>query len=524
MQKLKINKLLKILFVMFALFSFNFSEAQQIFHKGYRVGTTWGEDILVLNDGYIAVGRVGSSVVFVIRTDFNGNVLWHKSYYNSQYSNKYVNNVSLFIENNVDTSLVFTGYAFYQGVTERIFALKIDLNGNIIWGYYYPDISINPGRYFIRHLLVVNNNIYITGYKTNQLNDGSTFLLCINGNGTIKWVKQYSMPYSSSALSIINTIDSKLMLLGSTDQTSDGTIDALLLKVDLDGIPEQSFTFGGFLDEGFFGGKQYDNGDLILAGNTNSFNMLNLTPFLMKMDSTGNIKWGTTYDYDFHGSSMTGNDDKIIITAHPFPNILITDTAGVLNKSFYTGGVVSYGMPYSKLTPDGGFISVGTTQINSQLHLYLFKTDSLSQTACYSSQYTVNEFNWQPLINPVNITYDSLELSIDSGFTNNAFALLTYTFCSTSTDLAEINFSFEGFNLFPNPAKDYIIIKNPNYLDSRMEFQILDLPGKIIHGGIMEAAEDVLINIGHFNPGYYFVRILSAGGTQISILKFIKTE
>jgi hypothetical protein len=521
MQKLKINKLLKIFFVMVTVLSFVKSDGQQIFHKGYTVSGTTGKDIVLLNNGYLALGRTGSGVV-LIRTDFNGNVIWDKSYHNSQYTSKVINNAALQIING-DTSIVFSGNAAYQGVPNRIFSFKTDLQGSVIWWYYYLDQPINQVDYFSKDLKVVNYSVYITGYKHNvQTNDDSMFLLCLNFNGTINWIKEYGSPYSSSALSIINVNNDKLILLGSTNQTSDGTVDALFMKVNLDGIPEQVLTFNGFLDEGLFDGKLYDNDELILAGNTNSFNMLYLIPFLIKVDSVGGIKWGKVYDYNFHGSSMVANEDKVLITAHPFPNILVLDTAGVIEESYYTGGFVSYGMPHARLTPDGGFITVSTMDINSMSHLYLFKTDSFLQAACYSNTYSINEYNWVPTVTTINISFDTLMLEIDSGNINiSPIPLVTYTLCSTSTD-TEFSTNINNVNfLFPNPAQELIYINLP-YKESKYSVQIIDLLGKIVYIGNLNT-EETSINIANLKSGYYFLKITTEKKVS-QVLKFIKTE
>ena len=75
--------------------------------------------------------------------------------------------------------------------------------------------------------------------------------------------------------------------------------------------------------------------------------------------------------------------------------------------------------------------------------------------------------------------------------------------------------------LQPNPAQDYILLRNEDASDLGGEIFITDAVGRVLLHRTMENAE-MRINIGSYGYGTYFVRYRSKNGVQI--LKFVKVE
>ncbi len=75
--------------------------------------------------------------------------------------------------------------------------------------------------------------------------------------------------------------------------------------------------------------------------------------------------------------------------------------------------------------------------------------------------------------------------------------------------------------LQPNPAQDYILLRNEDASDLGGEIIITDAIGRVLLHRTMEEAE-MRINIGSYGSGTYFVRYRSQNGVQI--LKFVKAE
>ena len=75
--------------------------------------------------------------------------------------------------------------------------------------------------------------------------------------------------------------------------------------------------------------------------------------------------------------------------------------------------------------------------------------------------------------------------------------------------------------LQPNPAQDYILLRNEDASDLGGEIIITDAIGRVLLHRTMENTE-MHINIGSYGYGTYFVRYRSKNGVQM--LKFVKAE
>jgi hypothetical protein len=518
MRKLKINKLLRIFFVLFAVISFSASQGQQIFHKGYRFSSSSGMDVEVVNDGFLALGGY-----FLVKTDFFGNPIWHHWYRNSLYTNSLFKNVKLYFEANGDTSIIISGIATYPGVSDRFFVLKLDMQGNILWDYYYHDLMSNTG-FNPEGLLINNNHIYICGSRLIAPNDKAMFLACIDGQGNLTFIKEYTRPDYSEGFAVFLSNDGNLFLTGITSQNSTNTECGFLLKVDLDGIPIFGKIYGGYSIDYLSSGLQLSDGNMLMAGSTYSFDPGIVMPFLIKTDSIGNLKWCKVYDKSLYMKSINlfNFNKSIIMTTHAFPNIIIADTAGTITKSFYTGSMISYGMPYSNPTQDGGFVSVASIDIASQKYLYLFKSDSLASVGCNWSPYSLNELTWQPIVESINVAVDIIQMERDSGFVYNNYPFQTYILCSTATDVNE-DFIFNNLVVYPQPANELVIFKSDLLLYSNYEVQVLDVTGKILKSEIIKAESgEIKLHVDFLQPGFYLARIISKESKFLVTVKLFK--
>ena len=75
--------------------------------------------------------------------------------------------------------------------------------------------------------------------------------------------------------------------------------------------------------------------------------------------------------------------------------------------------------------------------------------------------------------------------------------------------------------LQPNPAQDYILLRNEDASDLGGEIIITDAIGRVLLHRTMEDAE-MSINTSRYSSGTYFVRYRSKNGVQV--LKFVKVE
>jgi len=151
--------------------------------------------------------------------------------------------------------------------------IKLDKSGNIIWEINYDYGSISKA--------VVNNNSegYLIIGSTWSSEDGTNIWLNnINKNGEVIWEKSIGGTALDIVNSIIKTNDYGYLLVGATF-SSDGDVthnfgekDIWVVKIDEFGEIIWEKCFGDLGWEEAYCVKQLDNGDFIVAGESNSFN------------------------------------------------------------------------------------------------------------------------------------------------------------------------------------------------------------------------------------------------------------
>lgn len=200
--------------------------------------------------------------------------------------------------------------------------IKIDISGNIIWERNYNYESISKA--------VVNNNSegYLIVGSTWSSEDGTNvWLNNINKNGEVIWEKSIGGSAQDIVNSIIKTNGNGYLLVGATF-SSDGDIthnfgekDVWVVKIDEFGEIIWEKCFGGLNWEEAYCVKQLDNGNFIIAGESNSFND-NLIGhyrndyYVLKVSSTGVLidekNFGSGDDDCAFSLSLT-NDSCILI-------------------------------------------------------------------------------------------------------------------------------------------------------------------------------------------------------------------
>lgn len=89
--------------------------------------------------------------------------------------------------------------------------------------------------------------------------------------------------------------DNSILLAGSTTMGNHGDMDALLLKLDPNGVIVWSATYGGASGDFFKFILPCSDGNFIAYGETRSFGGGGIDLYLVKFDADGNLIWSNTY-------------------------------------------------------------------------------------------------------------------------------------------------------------------------------------------------------------------------------------
>jgi len=208
---------------------------------------------------------------------------------------------SVVVDSNGDIYLAGRTSSYGAGSWDAML-IKYTSNGTKLWyktwggsnDEYGKDIAVDS-----------NNNIYLTGYTSSD-----AFLVKYNSTGTELWDVAWEPGIAESWGVAVDNNDSVYIIgafLG----------DALLVKYNSSGTQLWNRTWGG--PEGEVGRCTITdaNGNIYIAGNTNSFGTGDSDVFLVKYNSMGielwNCTWGTSTKEECYGITIDNNDNIYIV-------------------------------------------------------------------------------------------------------------------------------------------------------------------------------------------------------------------
>jgi uncharacterized delta-60 repeat protein len=321
--------------------------------------------------GYIVAGYTwsfgaGYDDIFLIKTDANGNIQWAKTYGGTDWDR------ASSVQQTSDGGYIVAGITWSFGAgSSDIFLIKTDANGNVQWAKTYG------GTYWDEAYSVqqTSDGGYIVAGRTWSFGAGGLdiFLIKTDANGNVIWAKTYGGTDDDYAFSVQQTSDGGYIVAGTTWSFGAGRYDIFLIKTDASGNIQWAKTYGGTDWDWSYSVQQTSDGGYIVAGYTKSFGAGSDDIFLIKTDANGNIIWAKTYggtDFDYAYSVQQTSDGGYIVAgttwsfgAGIYDIFLIkTDANGNIIWAKTYGGT-GYDEAYSvQQTSDGGYIVAGYTK------------------------------------------------------------------------------------------------------------------------------------------------------------------
>jgi len=124
---------------------------------------------------------------------------------------------------------------------------------------------------------------------------GDFFLLKLNPDGTVQWVRCYGGASSDPCFSMIMTSDNGFAMTGRTSSFGAGSADALVLKISSAGALEWARTYGGTAYDFAWCITQTTDGGYALTGTTQSSGAGGYDIFAIKLSSAGAVEWARTF-------------------------------------------------------------------------------------------------------------------------------------------------------------------------------------------------------------------------------------
>jgi len=336
-----------------------------------------------IDGGYVITGSLGTtdngtSDIWLIKTDPNGQEEWNQSY--SGLDN-YYGDYGHSVQQTIDEGYIITGSISNSGVSD-LWLIKTDPNGQEEWTQTFGGDGSDIGHSVQQ---TVDGGYIIIGRT-----EGNILLLKTNSTGQEEWTRTFGGDDFDTGWSGQQTLDGGYIILGNKT-LGNGLPDIWLIKTDSNGQEEWNQTFGGNnRDYGFSVKQTFDEG-YIITGYTLSYgDGINDYIWLIKTDSQGQEEWNQTFGGgggDYGNSVQQTTDGGYIITGmtYSYGNgnsdvwLIKTDSQGQeeWNQTFGEYGD-DYGNSVQQTT-DGGYIITGVYDYgigSGSSDIWLIKTDS----------------------------------------------------------------------------------------------------------------------------------------------------
>lgn len=172
------------------------------------------------------------------------------------------------------------------------YLMRLDQTGNVIWNFAYGEFRSEQGY----DVSVLPDGFLLVGTHSAVSNaNGEGLIVRTDLNGQVIWARGLSGPMDESLYSCAVLPSGDFVVCGQTNSFGAGNVDAWLARISASGNLMWTRTFGGAGIEAGFGIELTREGDLLMAGYTNSFGAGGYNGFLAKFDTLGAFKWGKSY-------------------------------------------------------------------------------------------------------------------------------------------------------------------------------------------------------------------------------------
>ena len=454
----------KILLILFSILSVCISAQSITWQKCYKSPFVsdkyYGEDIIPSDNGnFFIIGTVQNTVgAYLIKINAFGDSIFSKFFPNISAST----GISTF-----DGGCVFAGAQ--ENYPQKLYLMRINSTGNIVWYNTYDSISLAICRKLIR---TTDNKYVVCG----KINYDFGFIAKFDSIGNFVWKKTYSDIYYKELFSVIEAIDSGYIAVGNS---SDGQLNyGVSIKIDIFGnvLWEKKYRFNNYGLDMHSINKLNDKYIMLFGARDTLTN--NKTPGFHKTDLNGNILLyriypGQSLSYYYTVDSKIINENKYLFCFNrirlqydsTLGSAMFTDSLGnILKYKEFIGTDYIY-LRRITLTNNGDILFIGgSNHLNPDLeNAYVIRADSNLYTSPVSINYLFNYFEkefelFQNYPNPFNpITKISYDLPKDSKVSLVIYDIL----CREITRLINSEFKQAG---------SYIIDFNGSYLASGVYF------------------------------------------------------
>ena len=269
-----------------------------------------------------------------------------------------------------DGGSIISGFSttFSQNSNWDAWIVKTDWAGNGQWSHHYGKAGREA---FYASCQATGDQYAFAGFTTSYSRKEDFYIVKTDAGGSVIWEKAIGGPDNDAAYDIIATSDSNLVVAGYTYSYGLGGRDMWVVKLSQDGDIIWDVNFGKYYNDMGYAVKEIKDGGLIVVGYTDVYSTKYRYMWMVRLDADGKFLWEKVIDYDGFSIAtdvVTFDDGSIIIGGQ-------TDSLknGWLDfwaiKTDFIGNTIwSHIYPSSSTntwkmvsTYNGGFSALGTT-------------------------------------------------------------------------------------------------------------------------------------------------------------------
>ena len=425
------------------------------------------------------------------------------------------------------------GYDTLNNNDQSVAFFKIDTFGNATKKLIFS----RNGYYHFTHYSTYIYSTQDGGYCTTLVRDtnynNKSIIVRLNSNFDTLWTKVLPQETQEEILvQVIEASDKGLLCLGYKVMSTTVS-DILIIKTDSTAniLWKKTITLGNF-SKGFHIAETPDKGFFISGGRgSNAFS--DSRPFVMKLDSAGNIKWyrilGNNNLYQGVSSAITSQGDYVVAygySTYTSPNEDYTlgrvnvikynpDGNTIWDKMYDT---IKYNTSVSsiRILPNNNIVVIGFHTLSSYLLTLNSNGDSLSHKYLYyglnaGDQYFIydNVLNADGSITAIGKAQSFNLVPVQQIWLVKTGNLLT-------TDVRENYYTQKGeINIFPNPATTQATISYPS-TEKGIMLQIYNMLGQLIYEEkLPKGSNQTTINTNGYKSGLYKVVVGESSGSLL---------
>ncbi|NPA47316.1 MAG: CGP-CTERM sorting domain-containing protein [Thermococci archaeon] len=262
-------------------------------------------DIIVA--GHTESFGAGNSDLWVLRLDSNGNIKWQKTYGGKLDDGAFGVNIALAPNGDIILAGSTDSFGLGRMAYPDVWVLRLDPKGNIKWQKTYGGRLGDSAKAIA---IAPNGDVIVAGFTCSfGAGDGDFWVLRLDNKGNVKWQKTYGGNNGDWANAVAIAKNGDIIVAGHTESFGVGYDDVWVLRLDPNGNIKWQKTYGGKKDDTVDAIAVNPNGDIVIAGSTCSFGVGDCDLWVLRLDPNGNVKWQKTY-----GGNETDSAESIALT------------------------------------------------------------------------------------------------------------------------------------------------------------------------------------------------------------------